>query len=213
MNKKNIVGFIKRTLTLSLILVLISCSKENLIIDSGEGITLEFLDGLNDNLTYQLPRDSDGYYYLTLDGEGQTNWRISVRLSKNGEPVYSSSNGYQQKLEWSSNLYWWLLPGDVVGNITKSYFNYYTGEYTYSNLPPLVNWKEQLVPTINSSSYTDDETGIGNTVIGPIQEMLGDTMLIQVQYRHPITKQEENSSFLEVIGERILKDSVQVILK
>ena len=190
-----------------------SCSNEDFIIDNGESIKLEFLEGLNDDPNFKLPKDSNGYYYLTLDGEGQTNWRISVRLTRNGEPVYSSYNGYQQKLEWSSNLYWWLLKGDVVANITKSYFNYYTGEYTYSNLPPLLNWKEQLVETINSSSYTDDKTGIGNTVIGPIQEMLGDTIMIKVQYKHPITKQEENSSFLEVIGERIVKDSIQIVLK
>ena len=200
-------------LSLSIFLIITSCSSDDFLIDNGEDISIEFLEGLNDNTTYQLPKDPNGYYYLTLDGEGQTLWRITVKLTRKGEPVYTSSNGFQQKLEWSSNLYWWLLPGDVVANITKSYFNYYTGEYTYSNLPPLINWQEQLVETINSSSYTERETGIGNTVIGPIQEMKGDTMMIKVQYIHPITKQEENSSFLEVIGERIVKDSVQVILK
>lgn len=190
-----------------------SCSNEDFIIDNGASIKLEFLEGLNNDPNFKLPKDSNGYYYLTLDGEGQTNSRISVRLTRNGEPVYSAYNGYQQELEWSSNLYWWLLKGDLVANITKSYFNYFTGAYTYSNLPPLINWKEQLVETINSSSYTDDKTGIGNTVIGPIQEMLGDTMMIKVQYRHAITKQEENSSFLEVIGERIVKDSIRIVLK
>ncbi len=184
-----------------------------IIIDNGDGIILEFVDGLNDNPTYQLPKDNNGYYYLILDGYGQTVRRITVKLSRNGDPVYSLYSGYSHKLEWSSNLFWWLLPGDIVANITQTYFNPYTGELQYVNLPPLVNWEEQLVPTINSTSITDEVTGISNSVIGPIQEMLGDTLMIKVQYVHLITKKEEGSMFFEPIGERIIKDSVQVILK
>lgn len=183
------------------------------IIDNGDNIILEFLDGLNDEGNFKLPKDNNGYYYLTLDGEGQTVYRISAKLTRFEQPVYSGRSGYRHRLEWSSNLFWWLLPGDTVSNITRTYFNPFTGEIQYVNLPPIVNWEEQLVSTINKVSSTDEKTGIGNTVIGPIQEMLGDTMMIRVQYRHEITQQEEGSMFYESIGEKIIKDSVQIILK
>jgi len=184
-----------------------------IIIDDGEGIIIEFVDGLNDVEEFKFPKDSNGYYYLTLDGYGQTERRVTVKLSRNGDPVYSLDSGYRHTLRWSSNLFWWLLPGDIVVNITQTYFNPYTGEFQYINLPPIVNWEEQLVPTINSTSITDEVTGISNSVIGPIQEMLGDTLMIKVQYVHLITKKEEGSMFFESIGERVIKDSVQVILK
>ena len=183
------------------------------IIDNGDGISFEFIDGLNDDERYKLPKDENGYYYLTLDGYGQTIQRVTVKLSRNKEVVYSSYEGYSHNLEWSSNLYWWLLEGDVVANITKTYFNPFTGEIQYINLPPLVNWQEQLVPIINDSSYTDEDTGIGNTVIAPIQEMLGDTLMIKVQYKHLITRKEEGSMWIDIIGEKIIKDSIQIVLK
>ena len=106
-----------------------------------------------------------------------------------------------------------MLEGDTVANITELYFNPYTGEYQYINLPPLINWQDVLVPTINPSCYTEEDTGIGNSVIGPIPEMRDDTLKIVVKYNHKITKKEEGSMFFEVIGERIIKDSVLIILK
>jgi hypothetical protein len=206
--------------------MVLSCSKPDTIIDNnddivtpdtiidyGDDIVLEFLDGLNDNSLYTLPSDSNGFYYMVLNNSLQTIQRITVKLSRNGETVYSPYSGYSQKLEWSSNLYWWLLEGDTVANITELYFNPYTGEYEYINLPPLINWEDQLVPTINSVCYTDEETGIGNSVIGAIPEMRDDTMKIVVKYKHKITKKEEGSMFFEVIGERIIKDSVLIILR
>jgi hypothetical protein len=215
-----------KILSFLLLLMVLSCSKPDTIIDNnddivtpdtiidyGDDIVLEFLDGLNDNSLYTLPSDSNGFYYMVLNNSLQTIQRITVKLSRNGETVYSPYSGYSQKLEWSSNLYWWLLEGDTVANITELYFNPYTGEYEYINLPPLINWEDQLVPTINSVCYTDEETGIGNSVIGAIPEMRDDTMKIVVKYKHKITKKEEGSMFFEVIGERIIKDSVLIILR
>ena len=70
-----------------------------------------------------------------------------------------------------------------------------------------------MVPTINESSYSDSETGIVNTVIAPIREMVGDTMKIKLMYTHSITEKEEGSNFFGIVGERVFKDSVYVILK
>lgn len=203
-------------LNLIILLSLISsCSKEDIIIDNGEGITIEFLEGLNDESRYKLNKDKNGFYELSLNpNSNQTPQRITGLLLRNGEPLKDNWSGNQpKKVSWESNLYWWLLEGDTVANITQTYINEFTGELDYINLPPIINWRDVLVPTVNSSSYTDQETGIVNTVIAPIREMVGDTMKIKMKYIHSITEKEEGSKFFSDIGERIFKDSVYVILK
>ncbi|MFT4753232.1 MAG: hypothetical protein ACI85Q_000770 [Salibacteraceae bacterium] len=205
----------KLLLLFSLIIFIISCSKDDIITDNGEGITIEFVDGLNDDPSYQLSKDLNGFYNLTLDrSENQTIQRITGKLLRNGDPIEDLWSGSQPKeVNWESNLYWWLLEGDTVANITKTYLNLFTGELVYVNLPPLVNWRDVLVSTINKSSYSDNETGIVNTVIAPIQEMIGDTMKIKMTYIHSITQKEEGSNSFDIIGQRIFKDSTYVILK
>jgi len=199
-----------------LLSLIISCSKDQRILtDNGEGITIEFFDGLNDDPTYQLSKDSNGFYNLTLDrSKNQTLQRITGRLLRNGLPLEDLWSGSQPKMvNWESNLFWWLLEGETVAQITKTYLNLLTGELVYVNLPPLVNWKDVLVSSINESSYSDNETGIVNTVIAPIKEMVGDTMKIKMMYTHSITQKEEGSKFSDIIGERVFKDSTYVILK
>ena len=205
-------GFINSLFTL---IFIFSCSKNDVITDTGDGITIEFLDGLNDNPTYQLSKDSNGFYILTLDrSKNQTIQRITGKLLRNESPIEDLWSGPQsKKVKWESNLYWWLLEGETVANITKTYLNLFTGELVYINLPPLINWEDVIVPTINKSSYSNTETGIVNTVIAPIQEMIGDTMKIKMTYFHSITQKEEGSKFFDIIGERVFKDSTYVILK
>ncbi len=202
-------------LLFSSIFFIISCTKNDIITDNGEGITIEFLDGLNDNPTYQLSKDSNGFYILTLDrSKNQTIQRITGKLLRNEYPIEDLWSGPQsKKVNWKSNLYWWLLEGETVANITKTYLNLFTGELVYINLPPLINWEDVIVPTINKSSYSNTETGIVNTVIAPIQQMIGDTMKIKITYIHSITQKEEGSKFFDIIGERVFKDSTYVILK
>lgn len=170
---------------LILVAFIFSCEKEGQIIeDNGEGITIEFLEGLNDDPTYQLSKDSNGFYNLNLDrNTNQTIQRITGRILRNGYTLVDLGSGAQPKnINWESNLYWWLLEGDTVANITYTYLNLFTGELVYVNLPPLINWKEVIVPIINENSYSNQETGIVNTVIAPIQEMIGDTMKIKMTY-------------------------------
>jgi hypothetical protein len=123
-----------------------------------------------------LPKDENGYYRLKLIRNNQQPHRITGTIKENGkEPKYS------QLLEWESNLYWWIKDGDTVANITKTYINIFTGEFTVIQLPPLVANKDELVPTINSSSYSG-RGGEFNTIIAPIREMAGDTMIVKVTY-------------------------------
>ena len=201
---------------LILVAFIFSCEKEGQIIeDNGEGITIEFLEGLNDDPTYQLSKDSNGFYNLNLDrNTNQTIQRITGRILRNGYTLVDLGSGAQPKnINWESNLYWWLLEGDTVANITYTYLNLFTGELVYINLPPLINWEDVIVPTINKSSYSNTETGIVNTVIAPIQQMIGDTMKIKMMYVHSITQKEEGSNYFNIIGERVFKDSIYVILK
>jgi len=184
------------------LIIISSCSQGDIIIDNGEGIEIKFIDGLNDDLRYQLSKDNNGFYELILNPySNQTPQRITGRLLRNGEPLVDTSSGDQpKKVTWESNLYWWLLSGDTVANVTQTYINEFTGELDYINLPPIINWRDILVPTINSSSYTDQETGIVNTVIAPIYIMKGDTMKIKMSYTH-------------ISSQRVFKDSTYVILK
>jgi hypothetical protein len=150
----------KYTGLLIVILFLTSCEKEELLPLQSE-LRLE-LDG-------RLPMDNNGYYHLKLNPtSNQTIHRITGRVSNTYEPT---------KVEWESNLYWWLLKGQVVAEITKTYINYFTGELTYVNLPPLTNWQDVLVPTINSASYVGTAGEI-NTVIAPIYSMRTDTLVV-----------------------------------
>jgi hypothetical protein len=194
---------------------LFSCDKEEIIIDEGDGITIKFLEGLNDDPNFQLSKNYNGYYEMILDrNKNQTIQRISGSLLRNGIPIEDKWSGPgSKKVEFSSNLYWWLLEGQIVANITKTYLNLITGELVYVNLPPLVNWRDVLVPTVNESGYTDSQTGVFNTVIAPIKEMVGDTMKLKVEYIHSITSQEEGSKFFETLGKKVFRDSVYIVLK
>lgn len=117
----------------------------------------------------RLPIDKNGYYHLQLiSASTQTIHRITGNVKNSVEPI---------KVEWENNLFWWLLKGDTISNVTKLYINPLTGERNYVNLPPITTWKDELVPTINSSSYAGTNGEI-NTVIAPIYKMKGDTMRI-----------------------------------
>jgi len=102
----------------------------------------------------ELPYQN-GYYYLdVVNGEKQTFGRLGGTIQIDGElpeqPV---------KATWESNLYWTLV------------YNETTGEYER-----VITHYPNKVPTINSSSYSN--RGMVNTMIAPIYEMEGDTMVV-----------------------------------
>ena len=86
-----------------------------------------------------------------------------------------------ENIEWESNLFWWIRRGDVVAYITKSYINYYTGQFTIVKLPPLISTKDELVPTSNFVSYSG-RNGEINNMIAPVKEMKGDTMILKARH-------------------------------
>jgi hypothetical protein len=170
--------------TITLILLLTSCVSEDIIPNEPQFIRLEKTNNITSSsestkkieyeleLDGRLPIDKNGYYHLVLNKSShQTIHRVSGKVKGNTHPL---------KIEWNSNLFWWLLQGQVVSNITKTYFNPFTGELVYVNLPPLMNWRNVLVPTINTASYSGSGGEI-NTVIAPIKEMKGDTLIVNAR--------------------------------
>jgi len=79
-----------------------------------------------------------------------------------------------------------LRQGDTVATITKTYLNYFTGQWTVVTLPPLVNNVNSLVPTINPVCYNSEDGSI-NTLIAPLYNMKGDTLVVTAQLRN-VTK-------------------------
>lgn len=129
----------------------------------------------------RLPKDANGYYHLQLDpNTNQTTHRVMGTLKNTKQPI---------KVEWESNLYWWLWKGESVARITKTYINEFTGQLMYINLPPLTNWKDVLIPTCNSASYSGTNGEI-NTMIAPVNKMRGDTLRLKcTMIEEKITKQ------------------------
>jgi hypothetical protein len=156
------------------LLFLFGCTKEVDIIKPLNKYTLEINGILNQTGIGTLPKDNNGYYHLKLDvTKNQTIHRVNGTILVNGKEPYPS-----EKIEWESNLYWLLKRQDTIATITKSYINYFTGQYQIVSLPPLISSKDELVPTINSTSYSGDNGEI-NTMIAPIYRMKGDTMVIK----------------------------------
>ena len=130
-----------------------------------------------------VPKDVRGYYHIKLlTIPQQQSHRVTGTILLNGvSPIPS------EKVEWESNLYWYVKKGDIIASITKSYINYFTGQYTIVNLPQLISNTTALVPTTNPSSYS----GIGgkiNTIISPTGNMIGDTLVLKTyHYESKIT--------------------------
>lgn len=164
---------VMRLIFISLSVLLIGCSKDDIVLPKQE-YTMTIDSILTQSGMSSLPLDGNGYYHLKLDNtKNQTIHRITGRILLNGNQPNPS-----EKIEWESNLYWVLQRNDTIATITKSYINYFTGQYTIVKLPPMISSKDELVPTINASSYSGTK-GEFNTMIAPIYRMKGDTMIVK----------------------------------
>jgi hypothetical protein len=144
---------------------LIGCSKEGFL-QPNKNIEM--------SIDTRLPKDSNGYSVFKLySTETQNIHTITGSIRVNGQ----IPNEPREKIEWENNLYWNLVKGDTIATITKTYLNYYTGQFTIVKLPPMISNVNALVPTINKVCYNSADGSI-NTVIAPKWEMRGDTMTI-----------------------------------
>jgi hypothetical protein len=159
----------KKLILLAFIIVFASCTKDD-IFNPKENIEM--------SIDARLPKDVNGYSYFKLySSETQNVHTISGSIRINGR----IPDNPRVKVEWENNLYWNLKQGDTIAMITKTYLNYYTGQFEVVKLPPLVSNVNALVPTINRACYNSADGSI-NTVIAPKWEMRGDTMTVVVRY-------------------------------
>jgi hypothetical protein len=163
----------KKGLLIILISTLFGCTKEG----DGNWQYAGFLmpnPKIEMSIDSRLPKDANGYSYFKLySSETQNIHTISGSIRINGKVP----DNPRVKVEWENNLYWNLVKGDTIATITKTYLNYYTGQFEVVKLPPLVSNVNALVPTINKVCYNSADGSI-NTVIAPKWEMRGDTMTI-----------------------------------
>jgi hypothetical protein len=157
---------------------LIGCSKE---------VSAQLIEkNIELNIDTRLPKDQNGYSVFNLySTQTQNIHTISGSIRVNGK----IPDEPRERVEWESNLYWNLNQGDTIARITKTYLNYYTGQFMVVTLPLLVSNINALVPTINKVCYNSADGSI-NTVIAPMWNMKGDTMTIVARIGN-ITKVEK----------------------
>lgn len=159
----------KKLMLLAFIIVFASCTKDDIVVPK---------DVIEMSIDTRLPKDVNGYSYFKMySSETQNIHTISGSIRINGK----IPDEPRVKVEWENNLYWNLVKGDTIATITKTYLNYYTGQFVVVKLPPMISNVNALVPTINKVCYNSAD-GTINTVIAPKWEMRGDTMTVVVRY-------------------------------
>ena len=159
-----------------LLFLLSACTKEDEYIPQKE-YTFTIDSVLTQNGLRSLPKDQNGLYHLKITSIGTPqSHRVTGRILVNGREPFPL-----ERVNYESNLFWWLRRGDTTATITKAYINYFTGQYTIVNLPPMIASKDELVPTTNASSYSGTKGEI-NTIIAPIREMIGDTLVLKASH-------------------------------
>ena len=162
MLKTNVEKHIKNIITVVFSLLFISCEIPT---SSNEYAELSF--------DMRLNKDDNGYYHLIMD---RNNWQTLHRVSGSVQNTqYRMENFW---VEWESNLYWYL--GDTLGYIVNRNFDD-NGMYVSIDTSYITGFNGMEVPTINCCSYSNSD-GEVNTMIAPVQTMVGDTMTIRMYF-------------------------------
>ena len=153
---------------LMLLVTLTSCT-EDPISDIPDNYTME-LDG-------RLNRINEGFYKLKLNSTQnsiQTIHRITGKLLNNGEePVYP------QLVNWESSHQWILT--DTAYVFIRKTINV-LGQWVDVDTTYVTGFTGSIIPTINKFSYSGDGGEI-NTVIAPIDKMVGDTLIVKARFK------------------------------
>ena len=153
---------------LALSLLLFSC-EDNLIDSMPDNYTME-LDG-------RLDTTNEGFYKLELNSSNnsvQTIHRITGQLLNNGKEPNPP-----QLVEWESSHSWTV--NDTAYVFVRRVINY-LGEWVNVDTTYVTGFGGSIVPTINEFSYSGTGGEI-NTVIAPIDEMVGDTMIVKARFK------------------------------
>lgn len=158
---------IKYLLLLPILVGLFSC--EDKITDIPDFYTLE-IDG-------RLDTTAEGLYKLKLvstNNSDQTIHRVTGQLLNNGEEPYPP-----QYVDWESSHIWYL--NDTTHIIIRRTINV-LGEWVNIDTTYVTQFQGDIVPTINPTSVSGTDGEI-NTVIAPIEDMRGDTLVVTCTFR------------------------------
>jgi len=129
-------------------------------------------DVIRVELNPRLNVDDNGYYHLELSDNWQTLHRVSGTAYINDVPLEVL------RVNWESSHYWYL--GDTLGYIVNRYLTD-DGIYVSVDTSYVVGFNGMEVPTINPASYSNSD-GEVNTMIAPVQSMIGDTMTVRMYF-------------------------------
>lgn len=159
----------KKTLLILISLIgLISCEKEELQIPDNYTLSV---DG-------RLDTTSEGLYKLQLNSTSnsiQTIHRLTGTLLNNGKEPYPP-----QLVNWESSHSWAI--NDTAYVMIRRFINP-LGQWVTVDTTYVTGFGGAIVPTINSSSYSGTEGEI-NTVIAPVDNMVGDTMVVKCKFKN-----------------------------
>jgi hypothetical protein len=147
---------------------LISCEKEPLQIPHNYTLSV---DG-------RLDTTNEGLYKLQLNSTSnsiQTIHRLTGKLLNNGVEPYPP-----QLVNWESSHSWTL--NDTAYVMIRRVINT-NGQWVNVDTTYVTGFAGAIVPTINPSSYSGTGGEI-NTVIAPIDEMIGDTMVVKCKFKN-----------------------------
>ena len=156
----------KRIVSSLLIVLLFGCS------DSVSTFEPVEQDVIRVDLDTRLNVDDNGFYHLELGESWQTLHRVSGTAYINDVPLEVL------RVQWESDLYWYL--GDTLGYIVNRNFND-DGMYVSIDTSYVIGFNGMEVPTINPASYSNSD-GEVNTMIAPVQSMIGDTMTVRMYF-------------------------------
>tara|TARA_A100001515_G_scaffold47785_1_gene37735 strand:- start:255 stop:812 length:558 start_codon:yes stop_codon:yes gene_type:complete len=134
----------------------------------------------------RLEMDSNGFYHLTID---TTNWQTLHRISGFITDSATTNPVVNCRVEWSSSHYWTL--GDTLGYWIRQGLTDDL-EWVSYDTSYVTGFDGQEVPTINPASYSNAD-GEVNTMIAPVQSMVGDTMTIWYSWGGFYTSWETDS--------------------
>ena len=151
------------------LIMLVGC-EDNIIEPIPDNYTMK-LDG-------RLDTTNEGFYKLKLNSSNnsvQTIHRITGKLLNNGKEPNPP-----QLVEWESSHSWTV--NDTAYVFIRRTVNY-LGNWVNVDTIYVTGFGGSIVPTINEFSYSGTNGEI-NTVIAPIDEMVGDTMIVKARFKN-----------------------------
>jgi len=169
------------------IFILCSC-KTNPVWNESDNYTI-ILDG-------RLPKDKNELYHLTLlRDRWQTVHRVSGTLLLDGKVQMQP-----QVVHWESSHSWKFNPGDTVITIYRRNVDQ-NGRWVVVDTQTVVSPDTLIVPTVNSTCYSNDKNGEINTMIGPVLSMLGDTMTVRCWWTSGWYSTDTVTQFIKIVLE------------